>query len=962
MVPTRNAPLSIRCRGGRALLCTMFLAAVLAIAAGLVYDHADWTGAPQADSAPDATAPVWPTWHAFAQSMSLVTGITPADSITDGAGSPVLMGANAIVTFERDGHTYAAVAAFADDGVQILNLTDPTDITGVGSITDHRSSLELKGAWGIATFERDGHTYAAVAAQEDDGVQILNLTDPTDITGLGSITDSADLVLDRIRGITTFEWGGHTYAAVAAYQDDGIQILNLTDPTDITGVGSITDSDDLVLDAAAAVATFERDGSLYAAVASHDDDGVQILNLTDPTDITGVDSITDGAGSSELGGAWDIDIFEWDGRLYAAVAANLDDGVQILDLTDPTDITGVDSITDRRSNPELDGVWDIDTFEWDGRLYAVVAADKDDGVQILDLTDPTDITGVDSITDNDSLVLRGASGIAIFYVDGVPYAAVAATYDDGVQILKLASDPAVPPTVIITGANPATVEAGTAYADAGATCLDETDGDLTDQMETHSDVNAAVPGEYEVTYACTDSVGNTVTAARTVTVRDTTPPAFLSASYLTADGRLAVTFSEPLNSTAHLDLIHVRDAGQSSGGASLSGATGHVSGATLTATLTASQMSTVANLTAPQLDIDEDAVFDLAGIGIDGTADLTIILNHGNTPPTVDAGADQAANEGATVALSGTASDIDGDFLTYSWSHDSSLAIHLANPTAPSAAFTAPWVDSNATLALTLVVSDGNATAFDSLNVTIVDTPQMPRGPRDIGRISWGSTDPGTVQASWEAASEAPANYRVSWARVGQPYPTWTDLTGNAFPTYPFQAITGIEEGAEYKVRVRANYDGTVGDWSDEVIFTVAGTSVISNIPATGLPSIIGTAEVGQTLAAYASGIADADGMRNATLRYQWISDDGTADTDITDATASRYVLATGDLNNAIKVRVEFTDDAGNAESLTSAATHTVVPAPAVPGAPADLRVSLGAGGTLEVSWQPPDSNGGSNL
>ena len=68
--------------------------------------------------------------------------------------------------------------------------TDPTDITATGSIDDSDGSLELNGAGGIAIFGNDTHTYAAVAALFDDGVQILNVTDPTDITATDSIDDS----------------------------------------------------------------------------------------------------------------------------------------------------------------------------------------------------------------------------------------------------------------------------------------------------------------------------------------------------------------------------------------------------------------------------------------------------------------------------------------------------------------------------------------------------------------------------------------------------------------------------------------------------------------------------------------------------------------------------------------------------------------------------------------------------
>ena len=94
--------------------------------------------------------------------------------------------------------------------------------------------------------------------------------------------------------------------------------------------------------------------------------------------------------------------------------------------------------------------------------------------------------------------------------------------------------------------------------------------------------------------------------------------------------------------------------------------------------------------------------------------------------------------------------------------------------------------------------------------------------------------------------------------------------------------------------------------------------------PATGLPTISGTAQVGQTLTADTSGIADADGLTNVSFSYQWIRSDGTTDTDIQGATSSTYTLSDADEGKTVKVRVSFTDDAGNSESLTSTGTDEV--------------------------------------
>ena len=225
-------------------------------------------------------------------------------------------------------------------------------------------------------------------------------------------------------GIAIFESGGSTYAAVASYDDHGVQILDITDPSNVTAAGSIEDGGTLELLGAQDIAIFESGGSTYAAVAAYDDDGVQILDITDPSNVTAAGSIEDG-GTLELLGAWDIATFESGGSTYAAVTAYLDGGVQILDITDPSNVTAAGSISDG-GTLELYGARGIATFESGGSTYAAVAAYDDDGVQILDITDPSNVTAAGSISDGGTLELLGAQDIATFKSGGSTYAAVAA--------------------------------------------------------------------------------------------------------------------------------------------------------------------------------------------------------------------------------------------------------------------------------------------------------------------------------------------------------------------------------------------------------------------------------------------------------------------------------------------------------------------------------------------------------
>ena len=115
---------------------------------------------------------------------------------------------------------------------------------------------------------------------------------------------------------------------------------------------------------------------------------------------------------------------------------------------------------------------------------------------------------------------------------------------------------------------------------------------------------------------------------------------------------------------------------------------------------------------------------------------------------------------------------------------------------------------------------------------------------------------------------------------------------------------------------------------SAEVEVTVSGPgsqpSSQENSAATGAPTISGTPQVGNTLTVSTSGIADADGLSSATFSYQWIA----GESDISGATGSSYTLTSSEQGKTIKVRVTFTDDAGNGESLSSAATATVAAAP----------------------------------
>ena len=88
----------------------------------------------------------------------------------------------------------------------------------------------------------------------------------------------------------------------------------------------------------------------------------------------------------------------------------------------------------------------------------------------------------------------------------------------------------------------------------------------------------------------------------------------------------------------------------------------------------------------------------------------------------------------------------------------------------------------------------------------------------------------------------------------------------------------------------------------------------------TGAPTISGTFEVGETLTGDTSGIMDPDGLSNPRFNYQWLAD-GQA---ISGATSSTYMLTKAEQGKEVSFRVRFTDDAGDRETVTSAADGPV--------------------------------------
>ena len=203
----------------------------------------------------------------------------------------------------------------------------------------------------------------------------------------------------------------------------------------------------------------------------------------------------------------------------------------------------------------------------------------------------------------------------------------------------------------------------------------------------------------------------------------------------------------------------------------------------------------------------------------------------------------------------------------------------------------------------------------------------------------------GMVKLDWEDIEDA-GWYVVQYYHIDGGSGEWPDLpaVGVDIAFHGSSAVvSNMDRGIKW-VRVRAAscagssewsqieelYVNRASDWEgvpvpeveegDEIEVCPEDADTSDNSPATGAPAISGTAQVGQTLTANTSGVADADGLSNVQYEYQWLADDAA----ISGATGLTYTLSDVDEDKTVRVRVSFTDDAGNDETLTSAATDAV--------------------------------------
>jgi hypothetical protein len=220
--------------------------------------------------------------------------------------------------------------------------------------------------------------------------------------------------------------------------------------------------------------------------------------------------------------------------------------------------------------------------------------------------------------------------------------------------------------------------------------------------------------------------------------------------------------------------------------------------------------------------------------------------------------------EGTPMTLMATATDPDGDTMTYAWTQDSGSKVTLSNPTELTTMFTAPMVgsDTNATLYFTITANDGlGGIGSDSVLVHVISASVYKLASLDCGAIirshEGGST---TLVEAIDNPSNAPLTYQ--WTQVSGA-PIQISSATAASPTVSLPTGSG---GNVYAFELTLSQGNTIVGNCEQYVYA-----------AYPEPGGAPTADAGPDQVAPAMSVVQLDGSKSAGqyLKFSWVQISG---------------------------------------------------------------------------------------
>ena len=271
--------------------------------------------------------------------------------------------------------------------------------------------------------------------------------------------------------------------------------------------------------------------------------------------------------------------------------------------------------------------------------------------------------------------------------------------------------------------------------------------------------------------------------------------------------------------------------------------------------------------TAPtRASLDQVMVFEVTvndGIA-SGTATVAITV-PANGVPVANAGSAQTVAGGASVSLNGSATDLEGDPLTYAWTQTSGPSVTLSGANTATPSFVAPpKTTTTQLLTFDLVASDGVASSSPATANITVAANVAPTASAGTNQQTFGGV---TVALDAGSSSDVDGDtLTYAWTQTGGPAVTLAGAN-TARPTFVAPLTLTVATTFTFEVSVS---DGV----SPAATSTVSVDVSPNAAPIANAGPDQGPIDGGQTV--QLNGAASSD-PENATLTYAWTQVSGTA-------------------------------------------------------------------------------------
>lgn len=307
-----------------------------------------------------------------------------------------------------------------------------------------------------------------------------------------------------------------------------------------------------------------------------------------------------------------------------------------------------------------------------------------------------------------------------------------------------------------------------------------------------------------------------------------------------------------------------------------------------------------------------------------------------NNPPSVNAGADQAVDEGQTVTLTATAGDSDGDIVAFAWRELSDSGVALAGANTATANFVAPDVDADTVLQFEVTVTDNDGGADSStVSITVSNVPENVLPVADAG-ADQAVNEQTTVTLDGTASSDADGSLATfSWEETSD---SGVALSGadTAAPSFTAPMTTSV-----LTLTFRLTVTDDTGAMASDTVDVVVNPVNLAPTADAGSDQQVG-ALLDATLDGSASG--DADG---SIVAFAWESLDG--DLSITNADQAQATVTLPDVESPTDLRFQLTVTDNEGASASDQTVVTVIPN-TPPVADAGAPVAGDEGDTLLLS------------